>query len=583
MTSTLIPPPALDRPVFTAPEVHPDRIGLPVAGAAPAEPVPADSLGAALAWRAKWRPLSVAHHVVDGRQGETRLTSRDLYRLAGAAAVRLRRAGVGTGDAVALCLDTSVDLLAALYGASLVGAVPFLVEPPLTRARHEGWLSRTAAMVAAATPAAVVCGPALATTAARLGPPVLVAPFGTADIPAPTPVRPEAPALIQFSSGTTGTPKAVVLSHRSVLEASRAIALAAPFLAGDMLGGWLPLHHDMGLIGTVVSPFLHNLASAIMPPLSFVMRPERWLTLLHRFRVTISPAPNFAYRLAAEAIAGLTAVGLDLSAWRVAFNGAELVDHATLRQWQAALGPHGFAATSMRPCYGMAELGLAATFAPAGSLPRVRTVSRSALTTEGALLPPLTPGDAHDLVSCGVEVPGLAVRVVDADGREVGDSVIGRVEVRGTAMMTGYLGEPPLAPGSWLDTGDLGFRDSGELVLTGRAKDLVIVAGRNHHPYPIEQAACEPPRVRPGAAAAVGVPDPVLGTERLVVVVESVVFREPAEAAALAFEVERVVSERTALRPDRVLVVRPGTLPRTSSGKMRRGLVASMVASGELA
>jgi fatty-acyl-CoA synthase len=563
--------------------------------------VPRATIGAAMAHRARQEPQAVAAYVHEDDGAPVRLTVEDLWTASATVAGELASAGVTAGDSVALCADTSADLLAALFGGMLLGAVPFIVEPPLTEGRGTMWAERFRHMVRVARPRAAFAGgrsaPVVAKVCADLGLPVLTGPFtgeaGTAAAPGvvrrlPHQVSPDAPAYLQFTSGTTGDAKAVVITHRQLFANVAAIGDHVPYLRGDLMVGWLPLHHDMGLVGSLFSTFLHGIPVALMPPLAFAFRPERWPQAISLYRGTLSPAPNFAYHLCASRTTEAVLAELDLSSWRVAFNGAEAVGSQTLRLWQERMGPRGFAPEAMQPCYGMAEVGIAITLSQPGRPPRVLHADRTALAGSGAVVP-VAPGhpDAQEITAVGRPLPGYEVLVVDDAGRPLPEYRQGRLVISGPSLTDGYLtadgvADPAPRDGR-LDIGDLGFFADGDLFVTGRVKDLIIIAGRNYLPYTMEAAATEVTGVRRGGVAAVGVPHPVKGTESLVVVAESAAAHTPEEAAALAALVEKAVAARTGLRPDRVLVVRRGTLPKTPSGKLQRARIAGLVAAGELA
>ncbi|MFI5495808.1 AMP-binding protein [Actinoplanes sp. NPDC051859] len=574
-------------------DIHPDRRHYrPSDPADPALLLDARTVAEALVERARREPAAVAYYLPDEPEADRRITVSDLLVRAHAAGAALIAAGVTPGARVCLCLDTSAPLLAGLFGAALAGAVPSVLEPPLTAGRRELWLDRVRHIAAVAQPAVLVCDDLLrADLEAALdgsGVTVISPPFGYGAVAQPVlGSRPDDPAFMQFTSGTTGAAKGIVLSHRAVFAAAAAIGGGGPFLDGDVMVSWLPLHHDMGMIGATLTPFLLSLPSVLVRPMAFGSKPDRWLRLIHEYRGTLSPAPNFAYRLV-TAVARRTDLGeLDLSSWRAAFNGAEVVDAATLHDFLDLTARYGFHPRHLRPCYGMAELGLAATFSPVGTSPRVELLSRSALT-EGRAVPPESDDDAHPYVSCGVPVPGVKIRVADESGLDAGDARVGRILVSAESMMSGYLeGAGAANPvlelhDGWLDTGDLGFQLGGELFVTGRSKDLVILAGRNYQPQPFELAAETVAGIRPGGAAAVGVLDPATGTERLVLVVETKHHRDAGMCAATADEVTDVVSRRTGVRPGRVLVVPPRTLPKTSSGKLQRPRVAALVVAGTI-
>lgn len=574
-------------------EVHPDRRGFVADPAAPPARLVADgTLAGVLAHRARNTPDAVVYYLPHESEANRRLTAAGLFDRAQSAAAAFAAAGLGAGQRMCLCLDTSADLLAALYGAALLGAVPTVIEPPLTAGRRQLWLDRVRHIVAVGRPSLLVCAENVREAAeealAGSPAPVLSPPFasgGAAIEPAPA-ADPEAPAYIQFTSGTTASAKGIVLSHRAIREAVVAIGTSTPIRTDDVIVGWLPLHHDMGLVGITATPMLLGISSVLIRPFAFGARPDQWLRLIHQYRATISSAPNFAYRLVSTLARRINLSGLDLSCWRVAFNGAEMVDADTLDDFCDTMAPLGFRPESLRPCYGMAELGLAATFSRAGTLPRVEQLSRSGLAEQRQGAPARSAADVARHVSCGVPVAGTKVRVVDADDVDLPDRHVGRVLVASRSMMSGYLdedGEPVLnLRDGWLDTGDLGFLIDGELFVTGRSNDLIILAGRNYQPQMFELAAETVDEVRRGGVAAVGLPDLQTGTEQLFIVVESRGADVSDAAVATARAVERAVRDSTGVRPGHVLVVVPRTLPKTPSGKLQRGRVRAMIAAGTL-
>jgi len=578
---------------MAVPSVHPDRVDWAPGGPL-AELTSRPTLGEALAERCRRAPDSVVAYVQQDDDYWHRVTAAGLWAGAVTAAHAFASAGVGPGDHVALCADTSTELLEALFGCVLLGAAPFVVEPVLTEARTEQWTSRFQHMVVVACPAAVfTAGPAAQITqkaGAELGLPVLVGPLDPGDthLNLPHPVSPDATAYLQFSSGTTGDAKAVVMTHRKLLANVAAVGRRVGYLKNDLLVSWLPLHHDMGLVGAVFSTFLHGIPVALMPPLSFAFRPERWPQAVSHFRGTLSPAPNFAYHLSARRISEEALADMDLRSWRAAFNGAEAVNPDTLRLWQERMGPAGFAEETMQPCYGMAEVGIAFSLSRPGTKPRVLYADRTELADSGRVVPvPADHADAQPLTAVGRPLEGYQVRVVDTDGNELPEYHQGELVLSGPSLTDGYLttGSASDNPRDGrLHSGDLGFLADGDLFVTGRIKDLLIIAGRNYLPYSLEDAAASLDGVRRGSVAALGISEPDTGTESLVLVAESPAAQEPSSelATLLARQIETTVAERTGLRPDRVVLVRPGSLPKTSSGKLQRGVVARMLDRGEL-
>ncbi|WP_224197420.1 AMP-binding protein [Nannocystis pusilla] len=559
--------------------VHPERQAVPIAPGRRAAPAP--GLHDALRERARAAPEATAFYFIDTDERLSTLTNAALLAHARAAAGALARRGVGSGARVLLSFATGPDVVVALFGCVLLGAVPILLEPPFASKRALSWRSRAAAILRGAGARALIVEASLheqAETVARgaAAPPVLV-PADLAgsddfdDEPAPAP---DALAFIQYTSGTTSEPRGVMVSHRALLANARGIGEISGYREGELSLGWLPLHHDMGLVGVVLAPFLHGLPVALLPPLSFVLRPQRWLWAMHHLRGALSPAPNFAYQLCLGKIGDDQLAGLDLGAWRLAYNGAEFIDAGTVAAFRRRFGPYGLPARSVHPVYGMAEFVLAATFPAADSEPRVDFVARERLNRDGVAAP-VAPDDPAALAFVGVgrPFPGHAMKIVDAAGVALPERVQGQIVLRGPSLTEGYVGDPDASAAAlrdgWLCTGDLGYVADGELFVTGRCKELVVKAGRNYHPQALEAAAGRVPGARAGCIAAFGEYDPADGTEAVVVVVETAETGRDA-LARLARAVERAVLAETGLRPDRVVLVAPRSLPKTSSGKLQR-------------
>lgn len=572
-------------------DVHPDRIGVELDPAPePARLSPAPTIGAALLELADQHPNRPVSYVEESDGRLVRLTAAELAEQAAAAATTLAEYGVRAGDRVGVCMDTSAEAHAALHGCFLLGAVPFVSEPPLATMRRQRWADRLRLLIRRAAPTVmVVAAPfrdAVAEPCAEAGVEIVVPPFEGGYLPTDVRGRADDIALLQFTSGTTGDSRGVALTHRAILANARSMGRRV-CRAGDVAVSWLPLHHDMGLIGLHLTPLLHGLAAVSMPPMAFAMRPERWLYAMHRYRGTFTSAPNFAYHICATKLPDDRLEGLDLSAWRVAGNGAEVVNATTLRRWCERMAPYGFREEALMPCYGMAEIGLAATMHEENRPLRVLPVRRDILAATGRVIP-ATDGDAdrHELVSSGKALTGVQVTVVNDDGEPVPDRVQGHVLLESDSMMEGYYEQPDetakVLTGGVLRTGDQGFLDAGELFVTGRVKDVVIIAGRNYHPYVFETAAATATDARPGGVAAVGLPVPALGTEILVLVVESPRHSDAEAVVELREAVIAAVSAETGLRPDRVEIVPRGALPKTPSGKLQRSRIAEGLREGTL-
>ena len=492
-------------------------------------------------------------------------------------AAALSHLGVGPGDRVALVHSTGREFFHAFFGALLAAAVPVPLAAPVRLGRLDEYHRRTAAMLAAAGARWVLTarrlGPLLAPSVAAAGA-RCVDPGELAASARGTPRRrvdPAALALVQFSSGTTVDPRPVALSHRALVAQARILNGFWPDRDGLRHSGvsWLPLHHDMGLIGCVLPALERPGVLTLLAPEVFVARPAKWLRALSRYRATISAAPNFAYALCAEKIRDHELDGVDLGAWMVALTGAEQVAPEVLRRFQARFAPWGFRPEALTPVYGLAEASLAVTFSDLGRPFNARRFDRQGLAAGHARPQP----DGVELVAVGTPVPGFAVRIADDDGASLPERRVGRVLARGPSLMAGYLGQPAATAralsGGWLDTGDLGFLDGGELFLTGRAKDVVILRGRNHSPLEIERALAGVAGVRDGAAVAVSCLAEGAATEELLLFVERA-RAGGGDLAALSQACAEAVLGATGLAVAAVQVLDPGTLPRTTSGKLRR-------------
>ena len=512
---------------------------------------------------------------VDANESEETLSWAEVRARARATAGALRRLGVQPGERVALVLPTGPDFMDAFFGTLLAGAVPVPLYPPVRLGRLDEYLRATARMVELSGAVLVLTD---ALIGRLLGVPVEAARprLGCRRVAAlreagEAPLERDAPAgalaLVQFSSGSTVDPKPVALSHANVMGQVDIFRALMPVRDGQRPLGvsWLPLYHDMGLIGCLVNAVAYPGPLVLLRPEQFLARPALWLRALSRHRGTLSAAPNFAYALCVRRIPDAELQGVDLSSWALALNGAESISPEVARRFVQRFEPYGFDARALVPAYGLAEASLAVTFAP--SRPALRTVhvDARALAVEGRVR-----SGGRPLVSVGGPVPGTDVEIRDEAGAVVPVGTVGRIHVRGPQVMTGYLGQPEATRAAvvdgWLDTGDLGFVDVGELVVSGRAKDLVILRGANHVPQEFEEALEGVEGVRPGCAVALGAVPVGADGEELVLLVELA----PAAPHDLADRVRTRILERTGIRPHRVELLAPGTLPRTSSGKLRR-------------
>jgi 1-acyl-sn-glycerol-3-phosphate acyltransferase len=381
-------------------------------------------------------------------------------------------------------------------------------------------------------------------------------------------------AFIQYTSGSTGNPKGVVLTHANLLANMRAMVRATGATPADVFVSWLPLYHDMGLIGAWLNTLYASIPLVVMSPLSFLARPARWLWAIHRYRGTISAGPNFAYELCASRLDERELQGLDLSSWRWAFNGAEPVSADTMQRFAARFGKFGFDPRTLAPVYGLAEVALDVAFPPGRRGVLVDHVDRERLAAQGIAVPaPAGDARAAAIVACGRPLAGYEIRIADGAGRELPERHVGRVEFKGPSATRGYYrnaeATKALFDGDWLDSGDLGYVAEGDLYLTGRSKDLMTRAGHNVYPYELEEAAGDVPGIRKGCVAVFGVPSATSGTERIVVLAET---RETddAERAALVARINDLAADLIGGPADEVVLAPPHTVPKTSSGKIRR-------------
>ena len=533
-------------------------------------------------------------------------------------------------------LPSGHDYFVAFFGVLLAGGVPVPLYPPARRRQIEDHLRRQAGILTTSQAVALITFPEVMTVVRLLRAQVLglervitVAELergGAADGagesgreargreggggggPATTDV-----ALLQFTSGSTGRPKGVVLTHANLLANLRALGQAVAIGPQDVVVSWLPLYHDMGLIGAWMASLYYGMQLVLMSPLGFLAHPARWLQLLSRHRGTLSAAPNFAYELCARKVADEELAGVDLSAWRFALNGAEPVSPEAIRRFTDRFRRYGFRPEAMAPVYGLAECSLALAIPPLGRGPVVDVVERDTFERSGRALPvgagsrgavaadeeptaavasaaaggPDAVPDAGELrfVGCGMPLPGHELRIVDAAGHEVGDRQEGSLHFRGPSATSGYFRDSEatrrLRRGEWLDSGDRAYTVGREVFITGRDKDIIIRAGRNLYPHELEAAVGGVAGIRKGCVAVFGVADRDTGTERLVVLAETRVTQE-AERQQLREAVQDATVALLGEPADEVVLATPHAVPKTSSGKVRRAASRELYQSGRL-
>ncbi|WP_338873735.1 fatty acyl-AMP ligase [Myxococcus stipitatus] len=525
---------------------------------------------------------------VDAAEREEVMPFAEVYRRAKRTAGGLLRLGVREGERVALLLPTSPAFMEAFFGTMLAGAVPVPLYPPVRLGRLEEYHRSTsrmlqvtgASLVLTDSRVRLLLGPSVEMSRPRLGC-LTVEDVSRGDEPGEVAVKPDALALIQFSSGSTVDPKPVALPHAALMAQVMALEVAMPLPTDAPRVGvsWLPLYHDMGLIGCLLSALHYPGNLVLIPPEVFLARPALWLRAVSRHRGFVSPAPNFAYGLCLKRVKDAEMEGLDLSSWKHALNGAEPVSAETLQRFAQRFERWGFSARALRPVYGMSEASLAVTFPPEGRGPRVLGVDSGVLAREGRV-----ESGARMMVSVGAPVAGFEVEVRDEKGGVLPERQVGTVFTRGPSLMAGYYGDAvatrrALTLDGWLDTGDLGFIADGELYLTGRAKDVVIIRGANHAPQAFEEPLQSVEGVRTGCAVALGFTPEGGEDEALLILAER---SGPEADAGVEERIRAAVVAATGVRPHTVKMLESGTLPRTSSGKLRRGEALRRYLAGEL-
>ncbi|GGV09087.1 acyl-CoA synthetase [Streptomyces filipinensis] len=519
---------------------------------------------------------SLAHRYLDG-DGRTRELSRSaLLGEVRARAGALTACGARPGSRVALLAENPGQFVPAFLGALWAGMVPVPLPPPPAVGRRTAWSESLGASLSVARPDLVVADEA--TLALIPGPSAHRASYeflSSASAPissAPAVLRPDRIAYLQFSSGSTGRPRAVAATAGSVT--ANGVAIMRHGLAADPRRdhgvSWLPLHHDMGLVGFVLAPITAGVPVTLLATKLFVRDPGIWMRTVSQVRGTITGAPNFAYALATRRTGHEQLDGLDLSSAHTLLCGGEPISPRTLRHFTEVHRAAGLDPAAVRPCYGLAESTLAVSFAPRGTAFRPDRVSWSHLRDHDRADPCGDEREAVEVVDCGRPFPGHEARVVDDAGERRADRQVGEVWVRGPSVCGGYVDDtgtgsaPFTTDDGWLRTGDRGYTVDGRLHLTGRLKDVLILQGRNVDPQRVEWAAEAAHGVRAGGAVAFTRPG--ADTEEVVVIAEC----HPRHSEQVGSTVREIVSLRLGLSLGDVVAVRPGTLAKTTSGKPRR-------------
>lgn len=509
-----------------------------------------------------------------GPDGPAPLRWAELHEDAQGVAAALQARGIGPGDRVALLGPTSRSLVTTIQATWLAGATLVCLPLPLRLGTIEEFATQTRTRIAHADAALVVVDPELEPFLdVRPGdPPVVLVPdlHGRASHWERPADDPDALAIIQFTSGSTADPKGVMLPQRCLVANIDAIVEGAGLGPGDVGVSWLPLYHDMGLIGLLMTPMTTGFDLGLAPPQDFLAGPGDWMRWMSDLRATVTGGPNFAYALAARAMRRLD--GLDLSSWHMALNGAEPIDPSAVEAFLEAGRPHGLHPTSAFCVYGMAEATLAISFPTPRRGMAVDTVDRRALEHERYAAPVHPSDGARRLAILGRALRGLELRVCDPEsGERRSEREVGELELRGTSVTPGYWQRPDATAATmhdgWLRTGDLGYLVDDQVIVCGRIKDVIIVGGRNVFPEEVERAAATVDGVRAGNVIAFGT-EGRRGREGIVVVAET----KADDPHPLREQVVTKVCDAVGIPPHEVVLVEPGSLPKTSSGKLQRSL-----------
>lgn len=513
------------------------------------------------------------------------MTYRALFDAARLWAGALAEVGVKPGDRVVMVMPTQRAFYESYWGILLAGAAPVPAYPPVKMSNLEEYREILGRQIANCNATAMVTDERVLPLVRPAAPPrtpiLIPSEVKNAKSAGPVDVTPAHLGLLQYTSGSTGSQKGVMLTHGNLVANIRAIGRGVALREGDVAVSWLPLYHDMGLIGLTLATFYWGVPLVACSPVDFLRRPSRWLNMISTHGGSITAAPNFAFSLAARKMKDEELDALDLSRMRVALCGAEPIHPATVEKFTTRFARCGFKPYAFFPGYGLAENTLAALFSDLDAPPRMTPLDPKKLEGEN-LAVPLPVGEGGKLyVSVGTPVPTVDIRIVDERGFELPEGTRGEVVISGPSVMAGYFGNEEATRQTivdgWLKTGDLGFTLGGYFYISGRKKDMVIKAGRNYFAEDIEAAAAMVPGVRAGGLCVFSVDDPARGTEEVVLVAEVNEKRPGIEE-----EIKVAVTEATGCKPDRVVLVAPRTVPKTSSGKIQRFMARNWYLDGSL-
>ncbi len=549
-------------------------------------PLMAETLVDVLEWHAKNHPdRPHIRFYSDQDEGDV-ITYLELWNEAELVASGLQHFGLEPGESVLIMLPTGREYFFTFFGVLLAGGIPVPAYPPGRikqieehLIRHSAIANNSLARIMVTVDEAKKFAKFMHTRVVNLQHVLTVPELHRAGTEALSHFRKplltkENIAFLQYTSGSTGMPKGVVLTHANLLVNIRSMAKVLGVTSDDVFVSWLPLYHDMGLIGAWLGSLHFACQLIIMPPLAFIAKPQRWLWAIHRYGGTLSAAPNFAYELCMRRLADREIEGLDLSSWRIACNGAEAVNPTTLKNFIDRFSGYGFKAETMLPVYGLAESSVGLAFPKPGSGVKIDRIERDTFMDSGEAVPldDSEPGGL-EFVNCGEPLPGHQIRIVDATDRELPERKQGSLQFNGPSTTTGYFKNPDktkeLFHGEWLDSGDKAYVAEGNVYITGRSKDIIIRAGRNIYPVEMEESIGKVDGIRDGNVAVFGSKSSDSGTERLIVLAETRK-KDEQTLADIRTTVNTIVTDLVGGPPDEVVLAPPNTVLKTSSGKIRR-------------
>jgi fatty-acyl-CoA synthase len=524
--------------------------------------------------------------ILMSRDGDQAITYADLIRGAVGYANTLERAGVGRGEPAILLLQHGKPLIEAFFGAVLHGAIPAIMPFLTEKLSPERYRQSLAALIEITRPAVIITYPEFADEVAKArteGDSVRAVCLWT-EVEPPAEIswetlggmesEPEDIVLLQHSSGTTGLQKGVALSHQSVLSQLKAYAKAINMTRDDVVVSWLPLYHDMGLIAGFIMPILLRSKLVLMSPFDWIRAPSRLLSAISQYGGTLSWLPNFAYNFSARKVRDRDLDNVDLSSWRAVINCSEPMRWKSHDEFFNRFSKYGLKRQALATCYAMAENVFAVTQGGIESPVVLDEIDRRSLSEDQIAVPAKGGEDAIKMLSTGQPIEGTRVRVIDADGKDLPDRRVGEIVLQGDCLLSGYYNRDDLTQKTFIDrwyiTGDLGYLLNGELFVTGRKKELIIVGGKNVFPQDLEELAMEVEAVHPGRVVAFGLFNEDIGTEEICIVAEVDVIEDDARVK-IAREIRDQISRGTDVTARYVLTVDRGWLIKTSSGKIARG------------